>query len=206
MALAILGVIVTLLVTTVRTVMSTIEVVETRSHVFHSTRLAFSIMMDELQSAVFSTGVDKPSFTGHAQRHAGRSLDRIAFDSYEFQQYPGVLPGTDPVTFDWWVADGYLLHRQIPTLFGKMKSTELPESAPYKEFESLWDIFPLAENVQDFRLRYHDGTQWVKEWSAQGSELLPRAVSIALTLQIPGGGDQQFSTLVGLPHGNQDLF
>ncbi len=205
-AFAILAVLLTLVAATFRTTLRSISTIETRSHIFHAGRVAFSMFNDELQSAVVSTPFQKSNFLGIPHVRQNLSLDRISFDSYNFRRYSGSPPGTGPVTFDWWVKDGLIFHRETPTLFGNVKPLEPPETVQFSQFELTSSIFPLSEAVKDFHLQYHNGSQWVNQWSSQGGGKLPRAVSIELTLRVPGGGDQKFSTFVGLPHGNQDVF
>ncbi len=206
-ALAILSVLFTVVTATFGAALRSMNTFETRSQVFHSSRVAFSLFMDELQSAVLPTSSQEPHFVGISEASQTMSLDRISFDSYNFRRFPGSLPGTDPVTFDWWIEDEAIMHRESPTLFGIVEPLDIMAGPrPYTHLDFTSGIFPLTDNVQNFRLRYHDGTQWVNQWSSQVKSQLPRAVSIELTLQLPDNGDQKFSTFISLPRGNQEAF
>ncbi len=207
LALAILAVLLTLVTTTFGAALRTMNIFEIRSKIFHSSRVAFSLLHDELQSSVLPTPLQKTNFIGIPQTVQGRSLDGLSFDSNTFRRFPGSLPGTNPVTFDWWVENEAIFHRENPRIFGHVKSRDFPRQAGLGipvDFTS--GVFPLSHDVQNFRLRYYQDAQWVNRWSSLEKDSLPYAVSIELTLQLPGSGDQKFSTLIRLPRGHQEAY
>ncbi len=206
-ALAILAVLLTLVTTTFGSALRTMNTFEARSHIFHSSRVAFSMLNDELQSIVAPTPSQKAHFVGTPDTMQAQSLDRISFDSYNFQRFPGSPAGTDPVMFDWWVEEETLFHREIPRLFGVLRPRDSPVGSRQRatlDFAS--GVFPLSHAVQNFRLRYYHDTQWGKQWSSQDEDRLPDAVSIELTLQLSDNDDQKFSTFIRLPRGYQEAF
>lgn len=206
-SLAILAVIFTLVMVTVRTATRTIQTLQSRAPVFHASRLAFGVFGDTLQSAVVSTASPQGYFWGMHEMQGKVALDRMKLNAYQFRRFPGSVPGTDPLAVEWWMHEGAVFHRERPMIFGPQTRPERSTSALVDtHFDLTSGIFPLANHVQEFRLRYYDGTQWVSQWASENGENSPRAVSIDLTLQLPGGGAQTFSTFVGLSSGHQEIF
>ncbi len=206
-ALAILAVLLTLVTTTFGSALRTMNTFETRSQIFHSSRVAFSMLNDELQSTVVSTASQKPHFVGTPSTIQARFFDRISFDSYRFQRFPDSSAGTDPVMFDWWVEEGTLFQREIPRLFGILKPLDSPiRPRPDAPLDFASGVFPLSHAVKTFRLRYYHDTQWVNQWSSRDKDMLPDAISIELTLRLSENDDQKFSTFIRLPRGHQKAF
>ncbi len=205
-ALSILAIIFTVLTVSFRTALRTITALEERSDVFHSSRLAYSLLLDELQSSADPASGQSSDFIGLHEQQRTRSFDRLVFDSYNFRRYSGGLPGTDLAQFTLWVAHDQLWQQEVPHLTGQTLpgfSTIQATKQTDLEFDFSSGIYPLANHVQEFRLRYHDGTQWLDQWSTQSTRNLPHAISLAMTLQLPGGGEQLFSTFVSLSRGHQ---
>ncbi len=205
MAMAILSVLFTLVTMTFHTAMRTINIVEERSQTFHSGRVTFSLFQNEVQSAVLPSPFQKTNFVGIPQTRQGKAIDRISFDSYNHRRFPGSLPGTDPVTFDWWVEEELIFHRETPTLFGRVKPLDPLEFSQGTQIELTSNMFPLSNKVESFELRYVKQNQWVNQWSSAGAGTLPRAVSMELALQLTNGDIQKFSTIISLPHGHQEV-
>jgi prepilin-type N-terminal cleavage/methylation domain-containing protein len=206
-SLAILTVILTLVMVTVRTATRTMQTIQSRAPVFHAGRLSFGLFGDTLQSAVVSTTSPQGHFQGMHEMRGEVALDRMRLNAYQFRRFPGTLPGTDPMTVEWWVHEGAVFQRESPMIFGGMTRPDRPKSSLVDtHFDLTSGIFPLADHVQEFRIRYYDGTQWVSQWASEAVGSSPRAVSIDLTLQFPGGGAQTFSTFVGLSSGHQEDF
>ena len=204
-ALAILAILFTVVTGTLGSALRTMNTFESRSQIFHSGRVVYSLLMDELHSAVVSTPHQQANFVGISEVSQDRSLNRMSFDSYNFRRFPGSSPGTDPVTLDWWVEEKTIFHREQTTLYGRLEPLPSPRASGQG---TIWDfssgIFPLSDAAHDFRIRYYDNAQWVNEWSTQVTDTLPQAVSVELTLHLPGSGDQKFSTFIRLPRGHQE--
>ncbi len=206
-SLFIVAIIFTVLTVSFRTTLHTIDTIEERREAFRSGRLAFSLLVDELQSTASPSFSQGSQLIGVHETRRNVSLDRMVFDSFNYRRYPGGRSGTDLAQFTLWVHQDQLLQQETPRLTGQSSSAFSALQATRDadiEFDFSSGMYPLANAVKEFRLRYHDGSQWVDQWSTHTLLQLPFAVSLAMTLKLPDGGTQTFSTFVGLPRDRQN--
>ena len=188
-ALSLLGVLVAASVTVFRGIAQSWQRGEVRSLRYQNARAIFDIVSRELSSTLPPDR--RAPFLGvgpdDAPLKPGASGPAIFFVTL----VPAASP-TETVEIGYWLrAQDHMLMRHLDT-------------KPDLDFRTADADEPLGTQIASWSLSYFDGTDWLDHWDSRDGApqagRLPKAVRIGVTVQDPGGREQElFDTTVSLP-------
>jgi prepilin-type N-terminal cleavage/methylation domain-containing protein len=96
-----------------------------------------------------------------------------------------------------------LVREEIPYTVPNTNDPKAWEEAKKKAFEKRM-VFPVAENVTSFNLKYYDvnQNQWLNEWGVNQKEV-PAMIYYSISLVSPLGSEETYATAVPISAGKQ---
>ncbi len=187
--MSLLGMLVAASVTVFRGIAKSWQRGEVRSLRYQNARAIFDIVSRELSSTLPPDR--RAPFLGVGPSEAPLKPGATGPELFFVTLVPAASP-TDTVEVGYWLrAQDHMLMRHLDT-------------HPDFNFQTADADEPLGTQVAAWSLSYFDGQAWVDRWDSRDEApqagRLPRAIRISVSVQDPGGREQEsFDTTVSLP-------
>ena len=161
---------------------------ESRMEISHTGRFFIGRITGDLMAASLMPNSGIGSFTGKDLYRDGKSKDELFFTAFT-RSYLTLLPPVDQSEIGYYFelledGSGRLMRRESDVIDSQA--------------ETGGESFRLSDRVEEMTIRYLGGEGWVDSWDSATNPILPKAVSIEITIT-DETGSHFFSNIVRLP-------